>query len=237
MFRKLEALSLEQHKALRYHAVQGYRFAEDQQAVPIAQGEWLEAAKHYAIVFPPAGQGELPLALLGLVPGVNGFVGEGGRWEAPYVPAHVQRFPFMLAQTGREDQYAVMVDREAPHFEGEEGSPLFSDAGEPAPLLKRVKEFLRGFQEQALVTRQVVETLRGAEVLIPQQVTQRQGTTQRPLLTGFEVVDSARLGAVSDETFLDWRRRNILPLVYAHLASLTNLGRLQRPSAEGQTQH
>ena len=234
MFERLEPLRFEQHKSLRFHPVTDYRFALGQQFVPLSYTEILEAAKHYPIVIPAPEQGRLPIALLGLARGRNAFVDEDGRWTAPMVPAHIQRYPFILgAAEGAGEDFVVMVDREAPHFEGEQGEPLFSEDGKPAAVLQRVMDFLTRFQQETALTEQFVAALRTADVLALQEVAgQRQGKRGAPLVTGFQVVQQERLDALSDETFLDWRRRGVLPLVYAHLASLSNVGRLPLPEGE-----
>ena len=233
MFERLEPLQFEQHKSLRFQPPADYRFALRQQFVPLSYTEILEAAKHYPIVFPPPEQGRLPVALLGLARGRNAFVDEDGRWTAPMVPAHIQRYPFILGAANAGEDFAVMVDREAPHFQGEDGEPLFSEDGKPAAVLRQVMDFLTRFQQETALTEQFVAALHTADVLVAQQVAgQRQGKSGVPLVTGFQVVHQERLDALADETFLDWRRRRMLPLIYAHLASLTNIGRLPLPEGE-----
>ena len=87
MFENAEALRIDQHRALRYRPVPGFAFARAQQTVPLTVSELIEAAKHFPIVLPLDGQGDLPLALLGLSAARNDFVDLHGHWTAPYVPA------------------------------------------------------------------------------------------------------------------------------------------------------
>jgi hypothetical protein len=57
--------------------------------------------------------------------------------------------------------------------------------------------------------------------LIPHQATVPLGPGREDAkIVGFQAVDAAKLAALPDKTFLAWRKRGMLPLIYQHLNSL-----------------
>ena len=51
---------------------------------------------------------------------------------------------------------------------------------------------------------------------------------QKINLTGIYFIDEKKLGELSDEKFLDLKKRGFLPVIYAHLMSLNQMRRLGR---------
>ena len=139
MFKELIALSRDQHRGLRFNPRQPYAFAARLMVSPIVAGEVKLIAREYPIVF--SRSEPMPLALLGVKKDTNAYVGANGDWPARYIPAHVRRYPFMLADSATENAaegkraFTVMFDAQAPQFAGEKGSALFTDAGEATPTL------------------------------------------------------------------------------------------------------
>ena len=228
MFEQLEPMSAHRHGHLRLRQVANYRFAADQSQVPLVFSEMLEAAKHFAIVFPSASP-ERPVALLGDASGRNRFVDESGRWGAGYLPAHLRRYPFTLATAdkGSEDRHAVLLDRSAPHLSSEEGEPLFTggelaDSGSVADAVA----FLQRFQREADAVPEHFLPLVQAGVLVERSLDVRRGGTVVRQIRGVRVADRDRLAALDDATLAAWARSGLLEAVHAHLLSLSNLRRL-----------
>ena len=73
--------------------------------------------------------------MLGLRNPENLKVDEAGRWDAYYVPAFVRRYPYVLAETGENNQRVICIDESYEGFNGEEGEPLFH-GDEASPLLQ-----------------------------------------------------------------------------------------------------
>jgi hypothetical protein len=53
----------------------------------------------------------------------------------------------------------------------------------------------------------------------------------RAVVRGFKVLQRERLDRVNDQTFLEWRRRNWLPAICAHMASTEPWGRTMEAAA------
>lgn len=224
MFSKLEALSFKKHQHLRYKPVANFFMTTNLTNVPITYSEIPIAAKYYPIVFPPNAAAELlPHVLLGLSEATgNAFVHDDGEWKQTYIPAYIRRYPFILGAGENANSFTVMADVEAPHFKQKNGEALFSDDGNPGPVIKRSMQFLRCFQEETQQTKVFVNSLIKEAILIPQQLSLDQINEKKVLLQGFQVVDQQRFADLPDAVFLDWRKRGILPLIYAHLQSLSN---------------
>ena len=55
-------------------------------------------------------------------------------------------------------------------------------------------------------------------------------------ITGAYAVNDDRLSHLSDETFLELRKKNFLPLIYSHLVSITQIERLVQMRDKNTTQ-
>lgn len=225
-----------------------YHFASQQMLVPVMASEMGQVAREYAVVFSDVA-GTLPLALLGARRGENAYVRPSGHWAARYVPAHVRRYPFVLAESapanaaqganGTNGASAadttgtrlVMVDADAPHLVSEGGLPLFETDGKPSQVLQQVQNVLVMLERDSLRTLQLMAEIEAAGLLIERMIP-LQPKTGAPLgLNGLRVVDEERLAALDPATLHALQKSGALRLVYAHLMSMANL--LDGPLVEG----
>lgn len=221
MFSNLMALDSETHRSLRLKS-QGFGFAAATMTVPLCGSEFVDAAKHFPIVFPV--NGCEPQALLSLKSGSNPFVGPDNRWTAPFIPAHLRRHPFILSRKDGEAQAMVLIDRDAPSLSDQHGERLFDDDGNVSPLLAQIVAFLRQLQAEFDATRTLMTSLE--PVLVERQIEVAIAGQPKQTLDGFRTIDVDKLAALPDETIVAWHKSGLLPLVYAHLASLSNVQRL-----------
>jgi len=135
MFKNPVVLDRKAHRGLHLSPNQPYHHAAHLMATPVVAGEAALVAREYVLVFGKQ-PGTLPLALLGLEKGKNAYVRPSGQWQARYIPAHIRRYPFVLADRTAapngegERNFVLMFDRDAPHLKGDQGMPLFTEAGE-----------------------------------------------------------------------------------------------------------
>ena len=237
LFKQPTALDSQAHRSLRLQARQPYHFAAQQALVPVMAGEIAQVAREYAVVFSDV-TGSLPLALLGTRRGQNAYVRPSGHWVARYVPAHVRRYPFVLAEqapsdapSGASTSRMVMVDADAPHLVSEGGLALFESDGSPSAVLQQVQQVLVALERDSEHSLQLVRQIEDAGLLVERvlQVAQRTG---QPLgLQGLRVVDEARLAALASADLQALQQSGALRLVYAHLLSMSNL--LDGPLVDG----
>jgi len=195
-----------------------FRFARDTNSVPLGADELFVALAFYPIVFtqtdPP-----VAAAVLGVGGNRNAFVDETGQWRAnTYIPAYIRRYPFILA-TAPADQMYLAIDEAAESFSPQGGKRLFEDAA-PSKVTQQALEFCQAFQAQFQIAQALGKVLQDAEVLVARRIDIQRTDGARVSLDGFQVVDEARFDALPDDVFLDWRRRRLLGLVYAHLMSM-----------------
>lgn len=228
MFKNTEVLDSNKHQTLKLKPIDNFSFARQQSFAPISYTEMIIAAREYAIVFPKAindTSNPLPVVLLGLT-NTNQFVDEQGRWTGRYIPAHFRRYPFILGSSEQNNSFAVMIDTDSEYLSNEQGEPLFDSNGKQTETLTKITDFLGLFQQEAALTMDLVRTLRASGVLVEQQIQRQINGENQTVINGFEAIDQAKLNAIGDDLFLQWRKQGLLPLIYAHLSSLDNIRQL-----------
>ncbi len=244
MFVKPEPLDKTKHADLKFSPVTNFNFASSQPSAPIPAGEIIEAARHFAVVFPEQTESGklLPQALLSMRAGENAFVKKDGSWAAPYIPAHIRRYPFILGELAEPGKFTIMMDVGAPQFKGKKGEPLFikkegSEDLEPSDVIVQAREFLSRFQQELEATSRLLEPLAEKDVLVSRSV-EVKVDDKESTLSGFRVVDPEKLAKLDDTILGEWTRSGLLSIVYAHLHSLGNvreLVRLQPPAKSPET--
>ncbi|GAA5235905.1 SapC family protein [Verticiella sediminum] len=223
----IQVLSRQEHKNLRLKAPdQPYAFAAKRMLAGLVVPELAEVAKYMPIAFTHNKEQDQThmVCLLGLGED-NLFVDPDGKWIGGYVPAVLRAWPFSLIRQG--DKRVIGVERESPALlEGDVGTPLFLESGEPSPRLEKTIQFLQAFSDQEQVVARALAALQKAEVLVPWDLTVKrpEGSLQ---INGLLQIDKAAYAALSDAAFLELRRAGALPLVYAHDFSLRNVATLE----------
>lgn len=204
-----------------------FGFAATTNSIPIGVGEFLQAARCYPIVFALKDPGT-PLVLLSLEGGKNLFVDEKNNWvDGAYIPAYARRYPFVFSDIPGRDQLALCVDEASGFIEEGDANPLFVD-GQASEQLQAALKFCEKFQHDFKQTEEVVRGLNDAGILTVKEFSFKGQDGQRRALSGFRLIDQEKLKAVDDATFLKWRERGWLHVIYAHISSLANLNELAR---------
>jgi len=224
-YRRVVGVAPEQHSALRLDRSVGYGYAAEAQSVPIGLGEMEAVAQHYPILF-AAGPQPTAVALLGLREGENLYVLPDGRWRADsYIPAYVRAFPFIFVEDDATKTLYVGMEPDADCLRPDSGTPLFED-GKPTAALNEAVAFCSAFRDNLNAAAAFGRALQAEGLLEDEEanITFTHGGNTR--VRGFKVIKPERLDRVSDETFLDWRRRGWLGPIYAHLHSIARWGKL-----------
>lgn len=229
MFKNLEPLDKKKHVSLKYRPVKKYAFAAGIPFTFLGGLEVAEASKSFPIVFPDKGSKQMPLlpmALFSFRKNENPFVSEEGEWKADYVPMHFRRYPFIFAAIpGKKNQFALMIDKDAPQLNDEEGTPLFDDKGEAGEIVQKAKELLGKFQQDIEKTMRIVSYLEDKNVLVAKQFKVKKGEKETSL-RGFRVVDPQKLAALDDFILAEWVRNGLMGIIFAHLHSLNNIRKI-----------
>ena len=233
MFRNPQAVNPEQHGQLKLSNTPDYRYCAGEMATPFVSGEMWQIAREFITVFPLAADG-LPLAILGSQQGVNAYVGDGSAgtppWWGRYVPAHLRRYPFILAPRAAEagdaatdQRFTLCLDADAPQLNSVQGRPLFTHDGQSAELLAEVQQALSGLQRDFAITQKLVQQIDAAGLLVEHTLQLPRAGLAPAALSGFRVVDPAKLRSTAPALLAELAQTGALDLIYAHMGSLTNL--------------
>lgn len=225
LYRRPVPVDREKHKNTRIAPLAVFDFAAGIQSVPVTLGEFGEAHKEYPIVFLRTPQAKvLPAALLGLRRNENLYVNASGAWEARYVPAFVRRYPFIFADAGN-DRLTLCFDELYVGVDADTGERLFV-GGVETPYLKRMLEFMSACQSDFRATEQFCKHIDELEVLTQMSAAAEMKSGEKYVIENFLVVDEAKLRGIDSVSVGRMFQSGELAFVYAHLMSLSNLGKL-----------
>lgn len=214
------------HDKLSLRAGGNFAFAAKATTVTLMVAEFAVACRDLPILFAD-GPKPFPVALLGIRGEENLFVDAAGAW-APgvYVPAYVRRYPFIFFEDAHKATLTLCIDEAADVVVRDASNPMFVD-GKPSPALEAALAFASEFQAQTAQTAAFVDAVVAADLLVERRAdVTLEASGERFSLSGFKVIDEARLNGLSRETLVEWRDRGWLWLAYAHLISLANWARL-----------
>lgn len=225
-YNAIEPLNATQHSKMKVRTLLRMPQIAQTHAIPVTVDEFTLVQRHYPIVF-AVGDNPIPIALFGLNEGVNVFLDEDGRPLDPsiYIPAYVRRYPFLLARLRPDsDELSLCFDPTANAVgEFEEGQALF-DGDQPSEATKAILQFCEQFEAAGQRTAAFVEELTKADLLMDGEVAiQPEGFQQPFVYRGFRMVDEEKLRNLRGDELRRMNQNGILPLVYAHLFSLTEM--------------
>lgn len=226
-YRVVVPLDSSKHHRVGLREQRSFAYAAETALVPVLADEFGRLAGTYPILF-RAQPDPVPVALVGVRQGRNLFVDAEGRWlpRAP-VPAYVQRYPFILLETTDEGRLALGFDQTSDVVAPGAGTtPLFDKELKPTPALEGVLRLCSAMKQQGEVTEAFCRALAASGVLVDQRAELIVAGKDRITLSGFQVVDERRFVELPDETWLDWKAKGWIGLVYAHLLSLERLSSL-----------
>lgn len=217
-YSKVRPLDMEKDADLHVSAPKHFRFAAKTNAVPLLVDEFPMAAAHYPIVF-AAGPSPVPAAVVGLTQDSNLFLDEEGQWlGGSYLPAYVRRYPFLLMDDPEQKQYVLCVD-ETSEMLGQTGEyQLFKD-GKPTPFTQSAMTFCATLRQQGEATDEFVKALKDYNLLMANDAQIDMPNGSKLQLAGFQVIDPKKFDLLPDTTYLSWRRKGWIGLIYAHLLS------------------
>ncbi len=222
-YNDLVPLSASQHADWKLVTQDKAPFLATQHAIPVTIDEFVMCSRVYPIIF-SAGDNPVPLILMAMNEGVNGFVEEDGTLKVPtYVPAYVRRYPFLLAKLRPEtEELSLCFDPTAPGVgPGTEGNALF-DGTEPSQTTKDILGFCEQFEAAGARTGAFMEELVRLELLMDGEVAiQPDGENTQPFIyRGFKMIDENKLRDLRGDELRKMSQNGMLPLLYAHMFSL-----------------
>jgi hypothetical protein len=231
-YRQLEPLSIEKHRTLGVSQVANpFSFLADTHLVPLTVDEFGLAAVCYPIIFDT--QTKTPLAVMGLRPGMNVFLGPDGSLDPEvYLPAFARRYPFLpiianpndQPQQGGDDRVLVCIDRAAKMLSSTPELPFF-EGDKPSRYTQEAIQFCREFDMLGRRTAEFVKLMDQHQLfeLTPLALPRAKpdGTPDEPVKIGeYLRIDEKKLNALPKDTYIDLRDRGVSAVMHAHLLSL-----------------
>ncbi len=223
-YNDLMPLNSRDHVNYRMKGPEGLTWLVNQHAVPLTADEFIQAQRHFPIVF-SSGEGNVPLALMGLNEGVNTFVDDAGKViEDVYIPAYARRYPYLLARlTPDADELSLCFDPSSGILgEFSDGEPLFDGEGKPDAMVQGALDFCQKFEEAGARTQAFVEELVRTDLLMDGEIAiTRNDDPEKPYIyRGFKMVNEEKLRDLDAETARLWTGNGIMALIFAHLFSM-----------------
>lgn len=225
-YNSIEPLNATQHGTMKVRPILRMPQMARTHAIPVTVDEFTLVQRHYPIVF-SVGDNPIPIALMGLNEGVNVFLDDDGRTidSNIYIPAYMRRYPFLLARLRPDsDELSLCFDPSANAVgDFEDGQPLF-DGEQPSEATKAILQFCEQFEAAGQRTGAFLEELNKADLLMDGEVAiQPEGFEQPFVYRGFRMVDEEKLRNLRGDELRRMNQNGILPLIYAHLFSLSEM--------------
>lgn len=228
-----ELLNNERHKDLRIITTRAERYGDAVMSAMTFPLEFRKVQASYPILFrKDVESGKFyPVALFGFVEGENLFL-QADRWDAGYVPAMIQRQPFLIgfqaagAEGNREP--VVSIDADSPRCSSAEGEPLFLPLGGRAPYLERAMAMLESIHRGHAMNAEFVDALLRLELLeaVTLEITLDDRSNNQ--LLGFYTINEEKLRALRGDELQGLHARGFLEAIHMALASIENVAALVR---------
>lgn len=232
-YKKLVALHRDQHQGLSFKKLERLDFAAHTQSVLLTANEYPEACKEYPIVFiRTPDNGMMSVALLSFRQHENLYIDAQGQWNARLIPGYVRRYPFVFSEASA-DQLILCVDEECPELNtAGEGESLFNAQGGVTPFVNDLLQFLNEYQMHYTRTRAFTEHLQQLDLFVENSAKITLNSGEEFMVSGFYVVDEAKLAALDDSMLLQLTRSGELSRIHAHLISLSNFDKFIKLDAQ-----
>ncbi len=223
---RYEILDKEKHGQLRIRTGYGAALGDAVMYVMTYPMEFRDIQGCYPILFTkdPNTGGFFSAALLGVEADQNLFLRDNG-WDASYVPALVQRQPFLIA-TGREGENqapVVSLDLDHPRVARDKGEALFDDEGNPTEFLNQKVALLdklhRGLQHGS----GFIDTLLKHELLEQITLDIAFDDGSKKSVQGFYSIAEERLYQLEGDVLASLNRAGYLQPVFMAVASLSRI--------------
>lgn len=203
-----------------------WSFAAARTLVPIALNEAQALAGEYVLVFSKEADGSTaPVALLGTSQ-ANVYVNAQGQWQAKAIPAHLRLYPFALAQGANPEQFIIVRDADALHFQGGDGQALFDGQGQPSPLVQQIVAALMDTHRSQLEAQALAQQLKEAGLIAERRIDVQLKDGSWRSYAGFLAIDEDALNNLDEPSRVSLAQSGALRLLALHQNSLNNFARL-----------
>jgi len=221
-----EVLNKEKHRQLRIKTGYGAALGDAVRYVMTYPMEFRDIQSCYPILFTKDSNtgGFFAAAVMGFEADQNLFLQDDG-WDASYVPAMVQRQPFLIATGGEGDNGppVVSLDLDHPRVSQDEGEALFGSEGDPTDFLNQKIALLdklhRGLQHSS----GFIDTLLKHELLEQITLDIAFNDGDKKSVEGFYCIAEERLYQLKGDVLESLNQAGYLQPVFMAVASLSRM--------------
>ena len=219
-------LSRERHSGLGWRRFSDYGFARSVAVAPLSAAEVTKAALALPVALVKNSNDQWQVvAVLGLEPQQNLFIGADGKWLGAYVPATLRSYPFRVGRAEEGGDAMLCIDEASGLLTEDGGEPFFMDSGEPSAAIGDIWAFVQEVADGEVRLSHASRHLGAAGIIEPWPITVKDGEIARTV-DGLHRVSESALNGLNDETFVELRRQGILGLAYAQMFSTGHLPKL-----------
>ena len=217
-------LDKEKHKDTKIAVNNAFAFAKNTHLAAASIKEFAQLASTMPIVFikDPNMDRHHVVTMLGMEQNQNLFLATD-RWKGPHVPMNVLRYPFDVRPDG--DKLGVYIDENSDLI-GEEGQPLFTEAGEPSDFLKNRQQFLSDLANSEMMTQRFIKQVLELDLLEEIQIRLVYASGQQRNVTGMMSINEKKLLELPEDKVMELHKSGFLGAMYAIMMSLGQLNRL-----------
>lgn len=215
------------HKDLRIITRRGAELGDGVGGCAVYPTEFNELQKYYPILFQRAENGSwLTIALFGFEANENLYLA-GDKWRVPYIPAVIEREPFIIGMQQRASgvvEPVVHVDMDSPRISKDgEGEAVFLSLGGRSPFLERMTNILSIVHEGVAEADRMVAEFSRLNLIenITVEVEFSNGKQYRN--SRYATVSKEKLLALPDAEIVALHRSGLLRYAYLIIGSVSNI--------------
>ena len=228
----VQTVTLETHRDKSWRQPSAYYFAKRDCLARLAANELPNAMHSLPTAFVESGgQFEL-VAVLGLKPDQNLFVGATGTWLNAYLPEIYSVYPFVFGSSDNNksllcvDESSGLIDKQPSHIT-EESFQFFSHEQLPSDEIVEVQNKLKAINRGFKHASRISNVLSECDLLKPWTIrVGKIGTSRRVQLNGLFCVNEERLNGVDGNMLVNLRDTGALLVAYCQLLSMKQLEKL-----------
>ncbi len=230
------------HKDLKIITRHSAAFGDNVGSTLTFPTEFADVHREYPILFqknPDTGKFQ-SVVLLGLKSDENLFLDELGGWKANYIPAVIERGPFLIGfqdqsrDGGSERTPVIHVDMEHPRISETEGEAVFLDHGGLSPYLEKISKILNRIYDGMQISDAMFAAFAELDLIEPVNLEIELNDREVYRLRGNYTIHQEKLANLGGADLERLNRSGFLRCAFLAVESLGNIQRLvQLKTARG----
>ncbi|WP_075881438.1 SapC family protein [Vreelandella massiliensis] len=205
------ALSPKECQGKTWHPPHDLSFAAHKALIPLHAGELAKAPTTMPLALIKENREWRLVGVCGIESGHNLFI-KNGKWLGHYRPEWLSTYPFEIVTVGEKG--LVTFNRNSGLLdEGDAGESFFDEQGQMTEAVSARVEALKISHRKHQATQKALSALAKANVITPwpEALHSQLGLS----IDGLHMIDEKALSQLDDETFLNLRQAQALPMAYA----------------------